>query len=82
MDKITQMARAVAAQTAAQDILYPPVITVPSKKIRNPKEWTIMESAGVALNGSYVRYFAGQKLDDPLTVKLLRDQGVKIEATA
>jgi hypothetical protein len=81
-DAVAKMATAVAVRNLMDTVRFPPVITVPAKKIKNPKEWTVMETTGVAINGSHVRYNLGDKLYDALAVKLLRAEGVKIEATA
>jgi hypothetical protein len=81
-DPVVRMARAVATRDYLNETINRPEITLPKKKIKHPVEWTVMETAGAAINGSFVRYNAGDKLDDPLSVKLLRAEGVKIEATA
>ncbi len=82
MSKEQLMARAVATRDVLEEILNPPTITLPAKKIKKPKEWTVMETGGCALNGSYVRYAMGQKLTDPIEVAMLLEVGLKIEATA
>jgi hypothetical protein len=76
------MAVAVALRDMQQQVLNPIEVTVPMKPIKKPKEWTVLETTGAAVNGSYCRYTVGQKLTDPIEVTILRDAGVKIAATA
>ncbi len=81
-DPVAAMARAVATRDFLETSMNPVVVRLPKKKIKNPKEWTVMETAGTAINGSFQRYNVGDKFTDPIVVNLLLAEGIKLEPTA